>query len=108
MDAPALGLRVLIAKALERYAHFHLVSAFDEPALRLEEVIRIEVDAPFEWVDGAESTAGRRWAAGTARELGAPRSVLLHAVGIDPEQECNLSRVVGVEQDLDLILAVDV
>src|SRR6185436_2150274 len=41
VDAPALDIRVLVAKALEWNAHFHLVAALYQTSLRLEEVVRV-------------------------------------------------------------------
>src|ERR1700675_2927584 len=47
VEAPALTSRVLITKALARNPHFDLIPALDQPTLRLEEVIRIELNAPL-------------------------------------------------------------
>ena len=44
----------------------------------------------------------------TTRELCAPRSILLNAVRVDAEEKRDLSRVVRIEKDLDLILTIDV
>src|SRR6266480_3432674 len=59
VETPALNFGVLIAKTLERYPDFDFVPALDEPALRLEEVIGIEIDAPLERIDVSKSAARR-------------------------------------------------
>src|SRR5207248_10208530 len=73
-----------------------------------EEIIRVQIDAALERIDIAESAPCCRWPAGTARKLRAACPVLLNTVGIHAEQKRNLTGVVGIEQDLDLIFAVDV
>src|SRR6185436_1734497 len=108
MNAPALHSRVLITEALEWNPDFNLVAALDQLPLRLEEVIGIQIDAPLERIDRPKSAAGCRRTARSPRELCAPCSVLLNAVGIYAEQKRDLTRVVGIEEDLNLILAVDV
>src|SRR5207244_10228670 len=52
--------------------------------------------------------AGGRWPAGSARKLRAARPILLDAVRIHSKQERNLPTVVGVEEYLNLIFAVDI
>src|SRR4029077_17653395 len=80
----------------------------DETTLRLEEIIRVEVNASVERIDRSKTTARCRCAARASRELRASCSVLLDAIRIDAEKKRDLSRVVGVEKNLDLIFAVDI
>src|SRR4029079_1893371 len=108
MNAPALHSRVLIAKALERNPDFYLVAALDQTPLRFEEIVRIQIDAALERIDRPKPAAGCRRPACPTRELRAPGSVLLNAVGIHAEQKRDLPRVIRIEEDLYLILAVDV
>ena len=108
VQSPALYTGILITKALEGDSHFDLVAAVDESSLRLEEVIGIEIDASFQRIDVAKAAAGGRWPAGSARKLCAPRSVLLDSVRIHSKQKRDLPGVVGVEQNLDLVFAVNI
>src|SRR6185503_11520851 len=62
----------------------------------------------LERIDVSKSSAGGRRSSGSSRESRAAGSILLNAVWIEAEQKRDLARVVGIEKDLDLILAVDV
>ena len=103
VQPPALRSGVLIAKAFERNSYFDFVTALDKTTLRFEEVIWIEIDAPLERIDVAESSARRRRSAGAAGELRAPRSILLDAIRILAKQKRDLPRVVGIDQDLSML-----
>src|SRR5690348_8307763 len=108
VQSPGLHPGILIAQTFERNSYFHFVAAIDEPALGFEIVVRVEVDAALERIDVPESSATRLRTTGTARELRTARPVLLDAVRIHPKEKSDLPAIVGVEQDLDLIFAVDV
>src|SRR6266446_4225139 len=108
VQPPALNFRILVAKAFKWYPHLDFIPPIDDTSLRLEEVFRIEIHASSERIDVPKSPAGCRRTSRASSKLCAPRSVLLDTIRIDAEEERDLSRVVGIEQDLDLILAVDV
>jgi len=84
------------------------VAALHQAAPRLEDVVGVEVDVPLHRVDVPGASAGGGEAAGPAAELIAPGAVLLHAERVGAEQEGQAPVVVGVEQDLDVVLAADV
>jgi hypothetical protein len=108
VDAPHLLPAFLVAEALEGDADLHLVAVVHQAAARLEHVVGVEVHRAVERVDAREAAAGGGAAAGAAAELVAAGAVLLHAEGVDAEQEGQAPVVVGVEQDLDVILGCDV
>ncbi len=96
VNAPRLYRSVLIPQALERNPYFDFVSTLHQSALRLEQIIWIQIHAALERIDVAGSTACRGSSPGSSRELGTPRSVLLHAERVDSEEECELASVLGV------------
>ena len=108
VNTPALDARVLIAETLERNPDFDFVSGWRQPSARLEHIVGIEINRSVEGVDVPESSARCGSTARTPRELCAPRPVLLHAQWIDAKEERELSTVVGVEEDLHVVLACDV
>ena len=106
--APRLHFSILIAQALEWNFYLHLVSVGHESAFRFEYVVGIQVDRAFERIDVPESAASCRCSTCTAGECGAPRSILLNSKSIHAEQECDLTLILSVEENLYVVFARDV
>ena len=102
LQAPILRVGALVAEALEGDAHLDLVAPGGEVAARLVDVIGVQVDRRVEPAAGA-GAAGRAGAHAVA-----PHAVLLHAEGIDREQQGAPVIEIGIEQDLDPVVGVDV
>ena len=102
LQPPILRIGALVAQALEGDAHLDLEAPWREVAARLVHEVGVEVDRRVEAPAGA----------GSARRPGvhavAPHAVLLHAERVDGEQQCAAVVEIGVEQDVDAVVAVDV
>jgi hypothetical protein len=107
VDAPGLLPALLVAQALERDPDLDFIAAGDEAAARLEDVVRVQVHVPVEEVEPDAAPAPGH-PAGAAGELIAAGAVLLDAERVDAEEEGAPPVVVGVEEDLDVVVAADV
>ena len=101
LHPPILRVARLVAQRLEGNANFDLVAEVREPAARLVYVVGIEVDDRVE-------PATRLRAAGGGLESVTPHAVLLNTERIDREEERAAVVVIGVEEDLDAVVGVDV
>jgi hypothetical protein len=88
VDAPCLDALRLVADALEGDAQLDLVAVVRQPAARLEQEVRTEVDG----------AAVRRIGHGAVR---------LHAQRVDAEQQRTAAVVEGVQHDVDEVVAAD-
>ena len=102
LQPPILRIGALVAQALEGDAHLDLETPRREVAARLVHEVGVEVDRRVEAAAGA----------GSARRPGvhavAPHAVLLHAERVDGEQQRAAVVEIGIEQDVDAVVAVDV
>ncbi len=101
LHAPVLRFTALVTQTLERDPHFHFKTPRRHSAVRLVNVVRIQVD------NAVEAAAGIGTAGG-ARDPLAAHAVLLHAQRIDLEQRGATPVVERVEQDLDVVVGADV
>ncbi|OLC98218.1 MAG: hypothetical protein AUJ00_00045 [Gemmatimonadetes bacterium 13_1_40CM_3_70_6] len=102
LQPPVLRIGALVAQALERDADLDLEAPRRHVAARLIHEIGVQVDGRVEAAAGA----------GAARRAGvhavAPHAVLLDAERVHGEEQGTAVVVVGVEQDVDAVVAVDV
>ena len=75
---------------------------------RVEDEVRVQVHVAIKDVHVGDAAAAGERPAGPARVLVAADAVLLHAEGVHAEEEGAAPVVVGVEKDLDLVVAADV
>ncbi len=92
----------MIAQALERDPHLHLVAPVGHVATRLVDVVGVQVDRRV------EPAASARPPGGAGRDAVAPDAILLHAERIHGEHRGAAVVEVGVEQDGDVVVRVDV
>ena len=102
LDAPVLRIRALIAEALERDPHLHLVPPLGHAAVRFVDIVGVQVD-------GGVEPASRARAARRARtDAVAPDSVLLHTQRVHGDERRAPVIEVGIEQDRHVVVRVDV
>ncbi len=88
-------------ETLERYADFHLVSALDQPTLRLEHVVGREVSA--------FPRLGAATAKSTASDIAAfyQHAVALHAERVDREHESLAAVIERADEQLHYVVGKD-
>ena len=101
LNAPILRRAALVAKALERNPYLDFVAPRRHVAVRLVDVIGIQID------DTVEAKSGVL-AAGRAGKAFAAYAILLHAQRVDGEQQRSATVVEGIEEDLDVVVGIDV
>src|SRR5205085_447293 len=102
LDAPILRVGALVAQALEGNPYFHLVAPLGHAAARFVDVVGVQVDGRV------ESSAGARAPGGARGDAVAPDAVFLYAERIHREHRGTAVIEVGVEQDGDVVVGVDV
>jgi len=102
LEAPVLRVGALVAEALQGNSHLDFVTPIGQAAAGLVDVIRIQIDRRVEPPAGARSP-GRAGA-----DPVAPDAILLDPQGIDGEQRGAAVVEIGVEQDLDAVIRIDV
>src|SRR5204862_905812 len=102
LDAPVLRVGALVAQALEGDPHLHLVAPLGHMATRFVHVIRIQVDGRV------EPAARARAPGGAGGDAVAPDAVLLHPQWIHREHRGTAVVEIGIEQNGDVVVRVDV